>query len=215
MRIGNALFGNANKVGVQIDADIVHPRPDRRHPRRATAHKRIDDRIAGLRDNFQEVRQEGHWFDAKMEISTLILGFVVSRLVRTRFRIDWTKRQDICAQFTFPIRGLVVGKNGRARLSITEGIFGAKSARTPPCYTGLVCTTIGLLAGNDDGLVSGDKARVHLIAQRLCCRQTVRVMPDPDIANFKPGFLQIERKPMRHIRKTKYGNMCAGFQNSK
>lgn len=40
-------------------------------------------------------------------------------------------------------------------------------------------------------------------------------MPDPDIADFKPGFLQIGGKPMRHIWETEHGDMRTGFQHPK
>lgn len=147
-----------------------------------------------------------------MEVSAHILGLVVSRLVRARFRIHWTKRQGISAKFAFPVSRLIVGKDGRARLAIPEGVFSAQPARAPLCDTRLISAAIGLLAGTDDSLVSGDKARVHPIDQRLGRRQTVRVMPNPDIADFKPGLLQIRGKPMRHIRETEYSDMRSGFQ---
>lgn len=213
MRVGDALFGNANKVGVHIYPDVVHPRPDRRHPCRAAAHEGVDDRIAGLCDEFQKVRQQGHRLDAKMEVPAHLLGLVVGRLVRARLRIHWTKRQGISAKFAFPIRGLIVSKNGRARLTIAEGVLGAQPARAPLCDTRLVCATVGLLAGNDDSLMSGHEARVHLIIQRLGRRQTIRVVPDPDAADFKPGFLQISRKPVLHIRKTEHSDMRTGLQH--
>nr|WP_233517108.1 hypothetical protein [Pseudotabrizicola alkalilacus] len=73
MGIGDAGIGNANKVGVHINPDVVHPGPNRRHPRRTTAHERVDDRIAGLGDEFQKVRQQGNRLDTKVEVPARFL----------------------------------------------------------------------------------------------------------------------------------------------
>lgn len=71
--VGNTLFGNANKAGVQIHADVVHPCPDRRHPHRAAAHERVNHGIAGLGDEFEKVREQGHRLDAEMEVPARLL----------------------------------------------------------------------------------------------------------------------------------------------
>jgi hypothetical protein len=213
LRIGNALFGNANKVGVHIYPDVVHPRPDRRHPRRAAAHKRVNDRIAGLGDKFEQVRQQGHRLDTIVEVAAHIVGLVVRRFALARLIIHAAERQSIRTQFALPVRRFIVGKDGRAHLAIAEGVFGTQPARAPLCDIRRVGLTIRFLAGDDHSLVPGDKARVHLIAQRLGRRQTVRVMPNPNIADFKPGFLQIHRKPVRHIGEAKYSDMSTGFQH--
>lgn len=135
------------------------------------------------------------------------------RLTRPRLWIDRAKRQSIRAEVAFPICRLVIGKDGRARLTIAEGVLGAQPARTPLGDILRVGLTVRLLAGNDDGLVSGDKARVHLIIQGLGRRQTIRVVPDPDVADFKPGLLQVERKPVRHIGEAKHSDMRPGLQH--
>lgn len=135
------------------------------------------------------------------------------RLASPRLWIDGPKRQGIRAEVALPISRLVIGKDGRARLAIAEGVLGAQPARTPLGDILGVGITIRLLAGDDDGLVSGDKARVHFAIQRLSGRHAIRVVPNPDIADFKPGLLQVEGKPMRHIGEAKHGDVRPGLQD--
>jgi hypothetical protein len=76
LRVGNPLLGDADEVGIHINADVVHPGPDRRHPRRTAAHERVNDGIARLGHDLQQVGQQGDGLDAIVVVATHLLRLV-------------------------------------------------------------------------------------------------------------------------------------------
>jgi hypothetical protein len=209
--IPNPLFRDANIGGVQVNPDVVHPSPDRSHTRRTAAHERVDDGIAGLGNQFEQVRQQGYRLDAVVEVPAHLLRLVEGRFALARLLVHRAQRQGISAQFALPVGRLVVGKDGRGHLAIAKGVLRAQPARAPLGNILGVGLTVGLLASHNDGLVSGPKPRVHFGAQRLDRWHAVRVVPDPAVADFKASGFQISGEDMRQVRKAEHSDMRAGL----
>lgn len=147
-----------------------------------------------------------------MEVPPHLLGPVVSRSFVARLQVDRAQRQRTSTQLSLPIGRLVVSEDGRAHLPVAKRVLRTQATRTPFGDIRLVGLTIGLLPGDQNSLVSGPKPRSHLVVQRLNRRQTVRVMPDPRVADIETSGFQALGKHMRQVRKTEHRDMRTGLQ---
>lgn len=146
----------------------------------------------------------------------IVAPHYVTRVKSTRLsRLcqDWAQWKRIRAQISFPISRLGILKNGITAHPLSEGIASPQSAGSP--FLDILCdgTAIRFLARNDDGFVTGPKARIKFISEASRNGSTVPIVPDPNISDFKPYIFEVYGEPVRHIGEAEYGNMRTGFQH--
>ncbi len=199
-------------MGVHIHADVVHPGPNRRHPCRPAAHERVNDGIARLGHDLQQVGQQGDGLDAIVIVAPHYLTLVKSTRLARLFQhgAHWKR---IRAQIPFPIRRLAILKNGITAHPLSEGITSPQSAGSPFLDILRDGRAIQFLAHNHDGFVTGPEPRIKFISEASRNGSTVPIVPDPDVSDFKPYIFKVHGEPMRHIGEAEHGNMRTGFQH--
>lgn len=150
--------------------------------------------------------------DAVMVIAPHFIALVETASLARLFQ-DGAQGKRVRAQLPLPIRWLSILENSITAHPLSEGIAGPQSAGSP--FFDILCGRAAsqFLARDHNRFVTGPKSRINLIVERAGDGNTVAVIPDPDIPDFKSCVFEVYREPMCHIRETEYGNMRTGFQD--